>query len=78
VTGVDLQRAPIRRHGLVDLALREMKSTYVADRISVTRVDLERAHEGAVGLLTLSEPNQHESELVVKLAVVRLAGDCLA
>jgi hypothetical protein len=55
VTRVDLQRAPIRSHGLVDLALREMKSTYVADRISVTRVDLERAHESAVGLLTLPE-----------------------
>jgi hypothetical protein len=78
VTRVDLQRTPIRRHGLVDLALGEMKSTYIADSISVTGVDLERAHESAVGLLTLPEPNQHESELAVKLAIVRLDGDCLA
>ena len=75
---VDLHRPPERRHRLHDAAFREMKSTHIADRIGVTRVDLERAHEGAKRLLAIPEPHQHATELVVELAIVGLAGNSLA
>jgi hypothetical protein len=60
------------------MAFDEVKSADVANRIGVVGIDFERAHESSIGLLTIAEPDQHECELVVEPAVVRLAGDGLS
>jgi hypothetical protein len=51
-----------------------MKAAHIGNRIGMVRLDRERARESVMDLLTLAQPNQHISELVVKFGVVRL--DC--
>jgi hypothetical protein len=66
------------RYGLVDSAFSEMKTAEIADRVRIVRLDLERTHEGAEGLLMVPQRHHDESQFVMQFVVVRLDGDGLA